>query len=217
MQTKDILNLVLAEASERGTAGLQLQKNGASRNALMRTRISRSYSRPLLLVVALMSLCFSPVGFALPGSDLFANSPLRDVIQHAENIKNNTQERGEDNKVLILDHGYDALLVRIHLIRNATESIQVQTFIWRNDESGRLVMKELIAAAERGVKVRMIIDQIASEKDAEMIAFLSTAHPNFKLKYYNPIANKVNPLIIEKVFSFLTSFGEPINGCTTKY
>ena len=57
------------------------------------------------------------------------------------------------------------MLARIHHIRQAQKSINIQTFIWSNDEVGRLMMYELIKAAKRGVKVRVLADQMFSSQD----------------------------------------------------
>ena len=65
----------------------------------------------------------------------------------------------------LLEVGHQALLARIHHIRQAQKSINIQTFIWSNDEVGRLMMYELIKAAKRGVKVRVLADQMFSSQD----------------------------------------------------
>ena len=59
----------------------------------------------------------------------------------------------------MLETGDDALLARIHAFRAATRSIELQTFIWANDETGRYLMHELVQAARRGVAVRLLVDQ----------------------------------------------------------
>ena len=100
-------------------------------------------------------------------------------------------ERG--NHVMIVDHGRDALLVRVHLIRSAEYSIDIQTFILANDEAGRYLSYELIEAAKRGVKVRLLADHFMSARDPEWAAFLATAHPNFELRYYRPPVGQINP------------------------
>lgn len=97
----------------------------------------------------------------------------------------------------ILDVGDEALLARIHLIRCARRFIDIQTFIWANDETGRFFYYELIAAAKRGVQVRLIIDQWASAKDAQWAAFIATVHTNLTVKYYNPSANEIHPSSFE--------------------
>jgi len=100
-------------------------------------------------------------------------------------------ERG--NHVMIVDHGRDALLLRVHLIRSAEFSIDIQTFILANDEAGRYLSYELIEAAKRGVKVRLLADHFMSARDPEWAAFLATAHPNFELRYYRPPVGQINP------------------------
>ena len=93
----------------------------------------------------------------------------------------------------ILDLGDDALLSRIHLIRQAKKAIYIQTFIWKGDESCRFLAYELIQAAKRGVKVKVLVDYIVVPKDPAQIAFMSTVHPNLEIKLYNPFANKIRP------------------------
>src|SRR5688500_17422780 len=54
-----------------------------------------------------------------------------------------TREPSQRNQIANISGGYDALLLRVHLIRQAKSSINIQTFIWTNDECGRLVLYEL--------------------------------------------------------------------------
>jgi len=96
----------------------------------------------------------------------------------------NEQQR---NRVLLLDHGEESLLARIHLIRSATESIEIQTFIWVNDEAGHLMIRELLAAARRGVQVRVIIDQLFSMGNSWLVSDIATLHQNMNFKLYNPV------------------------------
>ncbi|NCT67634.1 MAG: phospholipase D family protein [Rhodanobacteraceae bacterium] len=96
--------------------------------------------------------------------------------------------------VNVLERGEDALLLRIHLIRAARTSIDIQTFIWADDDAGWLVLDELIAAARRGVKVRVLADQLFSLDNVEWLARVARAHANFELRLYNPtFDNAVTP------------------------
>ncbi|GAB2666834.1 phospholipase D family protein [Arenimonas aestuarii] len=88
--------------------------------------------------------------------------------------------------VTILDRGQDALIARLHLIRAARESIDLQSFIYDVDDSGLLVLDELLAAARRGVRVRLLLDQLYGLPDPGLQAALAGAHPNFELRLYNP-------------------------------
>lgn len=93
----------------------------------------------------------------------------------------------------ILSNGDDALLARLHLIRQAKKSILIQTFIWNIDETSRFISYELIQAAKRGVKVKIIIDYLTLPKRPDLIAFLTTAHPNLEVKLYNPVSGNIVP------------------------
>lgn len=88
--------------------------------------------------------------------------------------------------VLLLDRGQDALLARVHLIRAARERIELQSFIFDADDSGLLVLDELLAAARRGVKVRVLLDQLYGLSNPGLQAALAGRHRNFELRLYNP-------------------------------
>lgn len=88
--------------------------------------------------------------------------------------------------VNVLERGEDALLLRVHLIRAARTSIDLQTFIWAGDDAGWLVLDELIAAARRGVKVRVLTDQLFSLDNVDWLSRIALAHANFELRLYNP-------------------------------
>ncbi|MEG2980548.1 MAG: phospholipase D family protein [Stenotrophomonas sp.] len=91
---------------------------------------------------------------------------------------------------LILDDAPDALLVRIHLIRSAQRSIDLQTYIFDEDDSAQLVLDELQAAAFRGVRVRLLIDQLAALREVDTLAGLAAMHANFELRVYNPVLDR---------------------------
>jgi cardiolipin synthase C len=117
-----------------------------------------------------------------------------------------SKETSLGNQLAVISGGYDALLLRVHLIRNARTSISIQTFIWTNDECGRLLMYELIEAARRGVKVRIIADHMVSNQDPETIAFLATAHPNLQIKHYRPAMSRMKPTFVHTILATLQSF-----------
>ncbi|MBI2813402.1 MAG: phospholipase D family protein [Opitutae bacterium] len=110
------------------------------------------------------------------------------------------------NRLALVSGGYDALLLRVHLIRQARSSIDIQTFIWSNDECGRLLMHELIGAARRGVKVRIIADHMVSAQDPVMTAFLATVHPNLEVKHYRPALARLRPSKLRKALAAAASF-----------
>lgn len=107
---------------------------------------------------------------------------------------------------LILDEGEDALLARVNLLRSATRYIDLQTYIFDKDDSARLIMDELLAAARRGVKVRLLIDQLSAISDVEILAALSGAHENFRIRIYNPTFGKAKLNYFDYAGSVLCCF-----------
>jgi cardiolipin synthase C len=89
--------------------------------------------------------------------------------------------------VLLLDTGIQALRQRDALIEAAERSIDAQYYIWNSDASGRYLAARLLAAAERGVHVRVILDDINVAGRDLAIAGLA-AHPNVEIRIYNPTA-----------------------------
>lgn len=106
----------------------------------------------------------------------------------------------------ILDHGEEALVARVNLIRSASRSIDLQTYIFDKDDSARLVMDELLAAARRGVQVRVLIDQLSAISDLQILGALAGAHQNFSLRIYNPTFGLAKPNYMHYAASVLCCF-----------
>ncbi len=114
-------------------------------------------------------------------------SPLRELEQRAAAESTAAAPR---HYALLLEKGPDALLARITLIRSARRSIDLQTYIFDEDDSAQLVLDELQAAAFRGVKVRLLLDQLSALEKVSTLAALSAFHVNFELKVYNPVLGR---------------------------
>jgi len=91
---------------------------------------------------------------------------------------------------LLLDYGQDAMLARLDLIRGATRSIDLQTYIYDEDDAGHLFLDELLAAARRGVRVRVLVDQLSALREVQTLAALAGAHANFEMRIYNPVLGR---------------------------
>lgn len=94
--------------------------------------------------------------------------------------------RSGAHHVTLLEFGEDALKLRIHLIRSARDQIDVQNFILRKDTTGELFLNELLDAARRGVRVRLLLDQMFTYSDVEYLVLLTMTHSNFDIRFYNP-------------------------------
>jgi phosphatidylserine/phosphatidylglycerophosphate/cardiolipin synthase-like enzyme len=114
-------------------------------------------------------------------------SPLHALADRA--LSESTPESPRHYAAL-LDDGPDALLARIHLIRSARRSIDLQTYIFAEDDSAQLVLDELQAAAFRGVKVRLLLDQLSALEKVSTLAALAGVHANFELRLYNPVLDR---------------------------
>ena len=90
----------------------------------------------------------------------------------------------------LLDIGEDSLKARLHLIRAAKRSIEFQNFLFRRDQTGGLIMFELVQAAKRGVTVRILFDQLFTVSELDYLAGLALQHVNFDVRLYNPLFNK---------------------------
>lgn len=110
------------------------------------------------------------------------------------------------HRVALLESGEDALLARINLIRAARFRLDVQSFIYAQDDAGFLVLGELLAAARRGVRVRVLLDQLYSVDDVEMVAALASTHANFELRLYNPTFGKAHTGPLEFAAGILCCF-----------
>ena len=115
------------------------------------------------------------------------DSALYDLARQA---MEQSQPEVPSHRLILLESGQDGLLARINLIRAARERLDVQSFIYAQDDSGFLVLQELLAAARRGVKVRVLLDQLYSMDDVELVGALARAHVNFELRLYNPTFGK---------------------------
>ena len=82
-----------------------------------------------------------------------------------------------------------AFTARVYLARSADATLDVQYYLWHADASGTLLLEALRRAAERGVRVRFLLDDMGtSGQDARLAAF--DAHPNVEVRLYNPFANR---------------------------
>jgi len=127
-------------------------------------------------------------------------SPLHLFVKRAVLGLHEGKDASESNYACVINSGINALILRLHLIRSAQKSIDIQTFIFSDDDVGRLLVYELIQAAKRGVKVRIIADHMASARNVDAAAFLATVHPNFEFKHYRPVAGRMDPSPLQEMF-----------------
>lgn len=91
----------------------------------------------------------------------------------------------EQSGFLLLNENKQALNWRLALVDNAVRSIDAQYYIWEDDETGNLLLRRLLSAAKRGVRVRLLVDDFPLAAKSRDLALLNQ-HPNFELRVYNP-------------------------------
>ena len=90
--------------------------------------------------------------------------------------------------VVPLHDGPYALIKRIDLIRNAKHSIELEYFIFNDDLSGKIVIEELIKAARKGVRVRLLLDALMVKGKLTPFHIHQIKKHNIEVRYYNDSA-----------------------------
>ena len=91
-----------------------------------------------------------------------------------------------ESGLMLLSKSSDALLWRLALVDAAESSIDVKYFIWQDDPTGALMFSRLLTAADRGVRVRLLLDDLTRLPSDRNVSELCL-HPHFDIKIYNPI------------------------------
>ena len=155
----------------------------------------------LVLFVALTSGCAS----LPPNSDRQESYALGDTENTELGIAatRHTSKNPGQSGFKLLSSGLDAFVARAALASAAESSIDAQYYLLHNDLVGRLFIDELIKASERGVRVRLLIDDMAINNSEQDIGFANLdTLPNFEVRIFNPFGRNVS-----RLSQFLTRFG----------
>ena len=129
-----------------------------------------NHFRIITNLLAISLLCLSQAAIGLPEIDFIDSQ-----------IATHPNQSG----VYVLDKGEEALLARAWLADHAVKTIEVQYFIWSTDNIGILASEALLRAADRGVKVRVIVDDLLVDAPDKSLLALAK-HPNIEIRIYNP-------------------------------
>jgi putative cardiolipin synthase len=134
---------------------------------------------------------------AWSGTELVAPPPMAYVNAQ---IAANAGKTG----IYVLETGEEALLARAWLVDHARESIEVQYFIWSTDNIGILAAEALLRAADRGVRVRVIVDDLMIDAPDKSLLALAR-HPGIDIRIYNP-KTSVGVPVQKRVLNVVTDF-----------
>ena len=96
----------------------------------------------------------------------------------------------------LLHGGHAALAARLALAQRATRTLDVQYYLFHNDTTGKLVAAALLAVAERGVRVRLLVDDIDTAHKELRLA-TPNAHPNIQVRLFNPFHTRSTNLFVK--------------------
>jgi putative cardiolipin synthase len=110
-----------------------------------------------------------------------------------------SKHRGRSG-IYALPSAQEAFAARVLLARAADRTLDVQYYIWHRDMTGTLLMDALCAAADRGVRVRLLLDDNNTSGMDKVLAALDS-HPNVEVRLFNPFLRR-RP----RVLGYLTDF-----------
>jgi cardiolipin synthase C len=163
----------------------------------------RRYHSLTLLLLLIISGCSTipkdverPVSHALKETE---DTKLSDLFASEE------EEHAGLSGFVLIDRGKVALDSRMALVDLAEKSIDIQTYLWRTDTSSRLLTKRLLDAADRGVRIRILLDDfLLRDRDFGLTVF--DAHPNVSIRVFNPFGNRlyIGPINLRRKFELVT-------------
>ncbi|MGD2100534.1 MAG: phospholipase D family protein, partial [Desulfobacterales bacterium] len=152
-----------------------------------------------LLVLLILTGCATtlPTDVQRPPSTAFADYETTSTGQLFEEAA--LQHPGKSGFTLIRK-GRPAFTGRIAMTAMAEKTMDLQYYIWEPDTTGRILALRLVEAADRGVRVRILVDDNTLEGRDSPIAAID-AHPNIEIRIFNPFAHRGS-----RIFGFLTDF-----------
>lgn len=134
-----------------------------------------------------------------------ANYEFKTGAAARKRLESYTWQRTE-HEIRLIDDPADAFLTRRAMIQNAEEYIDLATFLWRDDESSRIIFDDLIRACERGVRVRILGDGIFFLRKLGRVKAMAQAHTNLELRVFNPLGNRLASMDIKSIDDLGWSF-----------
>lgn len=138
--------------------------------------------------LCLLSGCGTPLPKVGPQVEVhsLAPSPSGILVELDQGIRERFQDQSGFHLVSPNESG---MRWRLAMIEHANTSLDLMYFIWQSDPSGLLLFDRLMAAADRGVRIRLLVDDMPlAAKDKNLAAVC--LHPNIDIKLYNPIKRR---------------------------
>ncbi len=157
---------------------------------LKQSRVKSSTQRYLAgAVTAAFTLLLTACSSLPPLDGRSVSTALQDTADTAlgQAIQPRVQAHPAKSGIHLLDDSNDAFAARMLLAHRAERSLDVQYYIWHDDLTGTLLFEALHQAAERGVRVRLLLDDNNTSGLDGLLAALDS-HPNIEVRLFNPFA-----------------------------
>ncbi|MBO1519573.1 phospholipase D family protein [Oceanisphaera pacifica] len=157
-----------------------------------------TYRLSLLLLLS-MALTACSNQAAIQPKLSFAPTHTQDT-RLGKGITKEAQQHNAPSGFYLLGNGLDAFVTRLLLMEAADQTLDVQYYLFHDDATAKLFTHHLLRAADRGIRVRILLDDFGHYGQEKLFAAL-IQHPNISIRLFNPFANRVMPYL-----DFLTSF-----------
>ena len=158
-----------------------------------------------LIAFILLAACAAPQEEASLAQEDFCEKIHRnDSVSLTAELAGVADLMQDKTGVVVLEDGAGSMVARAWLTEYAEKSIDIQYFIFSTDNVGLIACDYLVRAADRGVKIRILVDDIMVDASLEDVLIMDS-HKNIEIKIYNPGVN-LGKSIFSKIKTFTTEF-----------
>lgn len=147
-----------------------------------------SFRTLLLIVVAMLFTACATVPSDVPKTSSLAITDTSETL-FGMAAKQWTALHDGQSGFFPLVNGMDALGARLDMIEKAEKSVDLQYFLMKDDTAGLVVTNALVRAADRGVRVRFLLDDVFTSASDRTLLLLSQ-HPNIEVRLFNPVSRR---------------------------
>ena len=162
----------------------------------MRRKLRMLFIFIILFIIASIISVYSYGTFAkkAKGEDSYALPVIENQTPIDFAVAKGLAEHPNESGLILVTDNLDAFAIRAITAREAGRSLDLQYYIWKDDLTGKLLDLELLKAADRGVKIRLLLDDMNAHGRNSILAALNV-HPNIQIRMFNPTRARDNGLV----------------------
>ncbi len=145
-----------------------------------------------LLVATILVVLYGARGQRDTGPNSYAIPTTEDGTEIDRWLNDDLRRHEGKSGIRIVRDDLEAFRFRFDLAREVGRSLDLQYYYWKSDVTGKLLAREILAAADRGVRVRLMLDDINSMGLDSTYLALNT-HPNIEVRLFNPSRSRTSP------------------------